>query len=262
MRLARENSVPVLLNGQGGDEALCGYRKFAFFHLRQLLARRRLFAAARHGLDSLIYGDRQLFQFWQGTRYAPRWVKRRYDPVGDLLRPQWKSMRRSAWKSKMQGITELHEHQWADLRHWSLPVLLRYQDRNSMAHSVEARVPMVDHEFVEFALTLPNESFFKRGMTKRVLVEALGDCLPASLRKRRTKLGFDTPQARWLKGRLGEQFEDRVRSCDRLEPILDREAACRAFQQYRHGSPRIPHFLLFRLTCLAVWLDRFQVQPS
>ena len=131
-----------------------------------------------------------------------------------------------------------------------------------MAHGVEARVPMVDHEFVELALTLPTQLFFKNGMTKRVLVEAMGERLPKALRDRKTKLGFDTPQARWLRGRLGELLESRVRSCDRLEPILDRERAARAFREYRDGSQKIPHFFLYRMACLAVWLDRFRVEPG
>lgn len=262
MRLARQHGVTVLLNGQGGDETLCGYRKFAFFYLRQLLGQRRLAAATGHVAGLLLRGDRQLFQFWQGVRYVPGWMRRRYDPVGELLRPTLLRKRRSAWRERMQGRHDLRSHQWADLRHWSLPVLLRYQDRNSMAHGVEARVPMVDHEFVELALTMPEEFFFRGGMTKRLLVEGIGDRLPPTLRVRRTKLGFDTPQAGWMRGRLGAALEDRVARCDRLEPLLDRRAARTLFAAYRQGSKKIPHFLLFRIACLATWLDRFAIDPD
>jgi asparagine synthase (glutamine-hydrolysing) len=262
MRLARQHGVPVLLNGQGGDEALCGYRKYAYFFLQQLWRQRRFATAARHVTATLIHGDRQLFQFWQGVRYVPSWLRRRYDPMGEILRPEVVSGRRGAWRSRMQGVQNLHEHQWADLRWWSLPVLLRYQDRNSMAHSIEARVPLVDHEFLELMLTMPEEYFFRRGMTKRLLVDALGDRLPDSLRSRRTKLGFDTPQATWLKGRLGEELEQRLLRCDRIDSLVDRRAASGAFSEYRQGSKRIPHFVLFRLACLAVWLERFAVAPN
>ena len=89
MRLAREHGVPVLLNGQGGDEALCGYRKFAFFYLKQLLSEHRYAAATSHLLGLLAFGDRQLLQFWQGTRYAPAWLRRRYDVMTDVLKPDW-----------------------------------------------------------------------------------------------------------------------------------------------------------------------------
>jgi asparagine synthase (glutamine-hydrolysing) len=262
MRLARRHSVPVLLNGQGGDEALCGYRKYAYFFLQQLTRQRRFAAAAQHVIATLIRGDRQLFQFWQGVRYVPGWLRRRYDPMDGILRPRVLDRRRQAWRSRMRDVDELHEHQWADLRWWSLPVLLRYQDRNSMAHSIEARVPLVDHELLELTLTMPEEFFFRRGMTKRLLVDALGDRLPESLRARRTKLGFDTPQAAWMKGPLGESLEGRLRQSDRMDSLVDRPAAGRAFTEFRRGSKRIPHFALFRLACLAAWMERFKVDPE
>jgi asparagine synthase (glutamine-hydrolysing) len=262
MGLARQHGVPVLLNGQGGDEALCGYRKYAYFFLRQCLAQRQLATATRHVAATFWRGDRQLFQFWQGLRYAPGWLGRRYDPLDRILRPQLLSQRREAWKSRMQGARTLHDHQWADLRYWSLPVLLRYQDRNSMAHGVEARVPLVDHEFLEFTLTVPEAFFFRRGMTKRLLVDALGTRLPRQLQDRRTKLGFDTPQASWLRGPLGEELERRLLEGQRVDSLIDRQAASGAFAEYRAGSRRVPHFLLFRMACLAIWLERFQVNPD
>ena len=260
MRLARQHDVVVLLNGQGGDESLCGYRKFVYFYLQQLLREHHYSRAFAHVLNTLRYGDRQLFQFWQGVRYIPGWMKRRYDPMAEILLPEWQALRRSAWRDRMSGLSNLHEHQWADLRHWSLPVLLRYQDRNSMAHGVEARVPMVDHEFVESALTMPEAFFFHQGMTKRLLVEGLENRLPHTLRTRRTKLGFDTPQAAWMRGDLGVELEHRVQCCDRLDTLIDRRAASQAFQRYRQGDKTIPHFALFRIACLAIWLERFQVE--
>jgi asparagine synthase (glutamine-hydrolysing) len=262
MRLARQNHVTVLLNGQGGDEAMCGYRKFAFFFLRQLLRDRRLGAAMQHTGQSLVYGDRQLFQFWQGVRYVPDWLRRRYDPFDRWLRAPLLALRRGAWRQRMQDVTQLHDHQWADLRYWSLPVLLRYQDRNSMAHGIEARVPMVDHHFLELMLTMPEEYFFRHGKTKRLLVDALGDRLPEALRRRRTKLGFDTPQGQWLRGRLGEVLEDRVRRCQPLDALVDRTACGQAFRDYRRGANDVPHFVLFRVACLAIWMERFAVCPG
>ena len=260
MRLAREHGVTVLLNGQGGDEALCGYRKYVFFYLRHLIKRGRIDQALAHVARTALRGDRQLLQIWQGTRYAPNWLRRRYDPTDGILLPDVQAQRRSAWKQRMRGAVNMHDYQWADLRYFSLPVLLRYQDRNSMAHGIEARVPMVDHEFVELALTLPEPYFFRRGMTKRLLVDAVGDAIPPSLIKRRTKLGFDTPQQTWIRGRLGTRLRELASGSERLRCLVDRTAVGRTFDAYRNGDRRIPHFVLFRLACLAVWLERFRVQ--
>ena len=88
MRLARQHGVPVLLNGQGGDEALCGYRKYAYFFLQQLLqrasivVRRRATWPTRCGTGIVSY-----FSSGKGVRYVPRWMSRRYDPMDRILRP-------------------------------------------------------------------------------------------------------------------------------------------------------------------------------
>jgi asparagine synthase (glutamine-hydrolysing) len=111
-------------------------------------------------------------------------------------------------------------------------------------------------------LTLPEQYFFRQGMTKRLLVEAMADRLPESLHRRRTKLGFDTPQARWLRGSIGDALKRRVHDCQALDDVLDREACEDAFRDYQSGATRIPHFVLFRIACLAVWMERFSVQPA
>ena len=260
MRAAKEGGVTVLLSGQGGDETLCGYRKFAFFQLQQLMQAGRFVAAMRHGFNVMTKGDQQILDFRAGLRYAPKWMRRSYDPFDDLLRNEFNARRRQAWKTRMRGVRDIQRHQWADLTEWSLPVLLRYQDRNSMAHSIEARVPMVDHRFVEFALTLPEDFLFHQGKTKRLLVEALGGTLPEEVRNRRTKLGFATPQPTWMKGQLGQALQSRVRNSSRLDQIIDTKKAAIAFDQFRKGDKRYSHLALFRIASLAIWLDRFEVE--
>ena len=81
----------------------------------------------------------------------------------------------------------------------SLPGLLRFEDRNSMAHSIEARVPFLDHRVVEFAFRLPPEMKIKGVETKRVLREAMQGVLPDDIRTRKDKLGFRAePKATWM----------------------------------------------------------------
>ena len=157
MRTVRRHGVPVLLDGQGGDEALCGYRKFAYFYLRQLIKRRSLWRAFRASVAFSLHGDGNLFKFSQGQRYLPSWLGFLRNDVAGWLTPGWRGLVRRVWSAKMNGVSSLHEHQWADFSLWSLPVLLRYEDRNSMAHGIETRLPFVDHRFVEHCLTLPEE---------------------------------------------------------------------------------------------------------
>jgi asparagine synthase (glutamine-hydrolysing) len=87
-----------------------------------------------------------------------------------------------------------------------LPSLLRFEDRNSMAHSIEARVPMLDHRVVEFAFGLPDQLKIRGVETKYVLREAMRGVLPESVRARTDKIGFRAePRATWT---LAEQHRD------------------------------------------------------
>src|SRR5439155_5920088 len=80
----------------------------------------------------------------------------------------------------------------------SMPALLRYADRNSMAHSREVRLPFLDHRVAEYALSLPTTFLYSHGTSKRVLREALQGVVPEQILSRRDKVGFQPPQAAWL----------------------------------------------------------------
>jgi len=87
---------------------------------------------------------------------------------------------------------------WHDLTMAGLPALLRYEDRNSMAFGIEARVPFLDVRLVELAVRLPDRLRVDRGVTKVVLRRAVGARLPAKVARRRDKVGFEVPQRAWL----------------------------------------------------------------
>ncbi len=80
-----------------------------------------------------------------------------------------------------------------------LPALLQVEDRMSMAHGVEARVPFLDHPLVEFAATIPADIKFKNGELKRLLKAVFSDRLPVAIRERKDKMGFPVPLNLWLK---------------------------------------------------------------
>jgi asparagine synthase (glutamine-hydrolysing) len=97
-----------------------------------------------------------------------------------------------AWRRQVRDVTRL-----------SLPTLLRYEDRNSMANSLETRLPFLDYRFVELALALPSVTKVKHGFGKRVLREAMRQRVPRLIRTARYKRGFDTPQSEWVTDGLG-----------------------------------------------------------
>ncbi len=180
--------VTVVLDGQGGDELLAGYVPYQLVYLRQLLRERRwsTFAreawAARDVLAPLIR---------RGRREA-----RRPFPGRRLLDPAWTARRRPP--EDRRPSDSLKQRLLEDVTTYSLPALLRYEDRNSMAHSLESRVPWLDQELVERILALPERAIVRDGWARVLLREGMRGRLPDKIRLRRWKVGFTTPETRWL----------------------------------------------------------------
>jgi len=257
MRAARAGDVPVLLDGQGGDETFCGYRKFAFFHLRNLLSGGRLIGGIRHAAAMGLRGDRRLFDLRAGTRYLPGPLRSRVRSLVHLREPL-QSLARHPWSARMSGVRDLQSHRVADLSAWSLPSLLRYEDRTSMAHAVEARVPFVDHELIELGLRIPPEHLFRGGRGKAVLLEAMTGVLPEAVGSRRTKMGFESPQSNWMRGTLGVDTARRIRACDAVQGWIDVESLLDDSQVTEKDWNRVQS-TRFRVASLATWIDRFDV---
>jgi asparagine synthase (glutamine-hydrolysing) len=121
----------------------------------------------------------------------------RLDPA--LLDPEFRSRSGTVTSARHQPRATLLAERREGLVRTSLPALLRYEDRNSMAFSVEARTPFLDFRLVERALALPASELVRGGWTKAVLRDSMAGILPESVRLRRDKMGFATPEVRWLR---------------------------------------------------------------
>jgi asparagine synthase (glutamine-hydrolysing) len=226
-----------MLDGQGGDELLAGYRAHLGFRLADLLTRGRLrelrdeLAGARvqHGAVALATALSRPF--------APEGLVRRVRSRarGSLAAAE---LRRHA-VPPADGSPfpdRLRRYQQLVLTWRGLPELLRYEDRNSMAHSLEARVPFLDHRLVELCFSLPPDELIRGGETKSVLRRALGDLLPPTVRARRDKVGFVTPEAHWLRGPLGDLAADVFASQRfRERGFVNAAAARRRLERHRAG---------------------------
>ena len=139
-----------------------------------------------------------------------------------------------------------------------MPMQLKWADRNSMAHSVECRVPFLDHRIVEFAMGLPTEMKMHRSGRKRILREAMAEVLPPKISRRQDKMGFVTPEEAWVRGQASDWF---------------RKAAGEAIEQ-THGliNPKFVNvanemidgrhtfsFQLWRIICFSRWMERYGV---
>lgn len=194
MKAVGASEVTVLLDGQGGDELFGGYHHHFYKYARALVLRGKLAAYRRlveewcaiKGLDV-----RQVKRtVWDDVKLYLK-LKLGYQLPGPPHITAW-----NAAPSLMEVLQ-------VDLRSFIMPSLLRYEDRNSMAFGIEARLPFLDYRIVEFALTLPDSYKIREGWQKYILRMAMPD-LPEKIRYRKDKKGFTTPHDAWI-----QQFRDR-----------------------------------------------------
>jgi asparagine synthase (glutamine-hydrolysing) len=219
-RLARDAGVPVTLNGQGGDEVLSGYWQSYFMYLRELWARGRWISVARH-LGGALLGDGNSAILFQMPIMARRYLARSRPGIVLRLRQDdmntEKEMFREAFSLRGQA-RRLHE-----IRSLYLPRLLKWEDRNSMAFSIEGRYPFLDNELIELCLSFNPDMLYMRGWTKWLLRSGLAGFLPHKVLMRKDKIGFETPQEKWLRGPLRLELTEWLKRDRPIWEYIERE---------------------------------------
>jgi asparagine synthase (glutamine-hydrolysing) len=137
-----------------------------------------------------------------------------------------------------------------------LPGFLRYEDRNSMAWSIESRTPFMDYRLFEFVFGLPDEFIYSEGVTKKVMREAMKDVLPQKVLDRKDKMGFVSPEEVWLKGEGKEWFMDWLRYMShRLPEFVDGQRLEKEVVDII-DSKKPFNFLPWRVSVLGNWLNK------
>ena len=228
MSSAHDAGVTVLLDGQGADEPLGGYRPFDR-HLSDLMARGALVSAVREAVAANRINGLAI------PSLAGRAVAHRMPSAGRAWLRRRRDARTVSWsaRSLVRAVptepddSSLDGHLRALVGRHSLPHLLRYEDRNSMAFSIEARVPFVDYRVVEYAFTHGAALRMRDGWTKWLLRRAMLGTVPDEIVWRRDKVGFDTPERKWMdavipafRTRFDDPRSERFLDIDRVRSAL------------------------------------------
>ncbi len=270
-RLARQNGIKVVLDGQGADELMGGYGNFYADRIRKLLHPGNVYSLAKFlwsasRVQPEFSAAIVLFQSLLGT--LPMSLQNACRRVlGRGIYPDWMSRDWIACH-RLGFRPETDSHHTPCLRHSlyrslmvdSLPMLLRWQDRNSMAHSVESRVPFLTARLAEWMFRLPEEYLIANdGTRKAVLRSAMEGLVPSSVLGRRDKVAFGSPMGRWL-GRLVPWVEA-ILASDVVHhiPAFDPRGLQRSWQEVVHGRRPLGGGV-WRWISLIKWTERFDVQ--
>lgn len=268
-------SCKVVLGGQGGDEIFGGYTRYLIAYFEQCI-KAAIDGTLSNGnfvvtyesiipnLSSLRRYKPMLQDFWRSGLFEE--MDKRYfqlinrsGDLGDEIR--WDALGVyspfETFRSIFHGDNVGRQAYFDLMTHFDfktqLPALLQVEDRVSMAHGLESRVPLLDYDLVEFAATIPANIKFKNGTMKDVFKHACSSYLPRSIVDRTDKMGFPTPFIEWIRGPARDFFLDILGSRVALNrPLIDNRAVVRRLTHENKFGRALWGFL-----CLELWQRSF-----
>ncbi len=270
-KMTREAGITMALSGLGGDEVFGGY---PVFKRTAALRRLRSLGLLPPALRGLVGDAMARFRPSAATDKLPGLLRApAFDPqhtypfsrlafldpalrrllAGDVLPPNAVTAALQVrYQAGAAALPLLSQVSVAELDTYLPNVLLRDTDQMSMAHALEVRVPFLDHELVEFVLGVSDAQKFPH-TPKKLLVDALGDLLPAQV-VNRPKMGFTLPWEHWMRNELRSFCEARLRNLG-ARPLFRRDGVEALWKRFQHGDPRVNWARVWGLVVLADWLD-------
>jgi asparagine synthase (glutamine-hydrolysing) len=262
-RLAREQGAAVVLDGQGSDEIFGGYTFYEAVVLREHLARGRWAAFARELAQVARESGRTPVRVLRSHVLGP-WKRRAQELWTPRPHPWLRLERTGAGPPNREEGTDpsaLNRLLLDQTRRTNLPAVLQLQDRSSMAHGVESRVPFLDHHIVELAFRLPASYKIAGGVRKRVLREAVRPFIPAAVLSRHDRKGL-LASARWLPLREHPHtLREALGSVRLLELPWLRPAPMKRFLEDYLAGRHEEGSAVWRLYTASRWLDAFHPAP-
>lgn len=268
-------SRKVLLGGQGGDEIFGGYTRYLIAYFEQCI--KSAIEGTTHLGNFIVTYESIIPNLAALQNYKP--LLKHFFKEGlfeSLDKRYYRLIDRSSefkneilWNelgsySPFENFIEIFhgsnvgkESYFDKMTHFDfktlLPALLHVEDRMSMAHGVESRVPFLDHPLVEFAATMPSNIKFKDGSLKRILIESMRHWLPQEVSERKNKMGFPVPLNEWLKKDLKPFIHDLFSSKSFKERgFFDQKAVLENLNTESKFGRKV-----WGIACLELWLKIF-----
>lgn len=264
-QLAGKEKVKVMLDGQGSDEYLAGYDGFYSAYFNELARSGSLIKLIKEFRESKKFRNYSYFKILKifGNAILPMQIK---EVLKKLLghktqSPSWLNIKKymnskNRFNQEFGSIRDLSVDQ---LSKKGIRALLHWEDRNSMAYSIEARVPFLDYRLVEFTLSMPSNMKIRNGITKYLLRESMTGVLPEDVRKRQDKLGFTTDTDKWMTVDKPKQFRGLlVQAIERSSDLISSDVLIEFDRACSERKPVPGH--VWRIICFGIWLDVFNVK--
>jgi asparagine synthase (glutamine-hydrolysing) len=268
MKLAKNAGIKVILDGQGGDEIFGGYASlYASFFLNLFKdIKLHYFIKELINLKNSPVNLRNLIILIVriiSAKYLPASIKikvlSKMYPELSYINPNF--LKKFCKRDPIKNLNALsfNENCYIWFGRGNLQQLLKYEDRNSMAHSIEARVPFSDDiKLIEFVFSIPGIYKIRFGWSKYILREAMKDLLPEKILKRKDKIGFATPEKKWL----AEISEDLKKLLDYENPYIKTKELIQKLDELIKRLPDHGLNILWRIINVILWMKIFNVEPK
>jgi asparagine synthase (glutamine-hydrolysing) len=252
MKTAKDNGITILLDGQGGDEILLGYGKYYGSYLLTKFKEEGLLnfvnCLRNSGANNKQLSFKNALKFMAGSA-LPSLRFKYYMQQQNYLNSKPPTPEHLSLYSK--ASLDIFKLQKLEIESTNLPVLLCYEDKNSMAHSIETRLPFLDYRVVEAALALPGEYKIHQGWSKWILRKGMEKRMPHSIAWRKNKFGFEAPEQLWQK-----QHQQTMLSSIKQSPLLQSISNSKKLEQQ---YPNLDIRSQWRLYSIALWEKAFGV---
>lgn len=263
MKLAKENGVKVLLDGQGGDELFAGYPHHFPVYWNELLGHFHLGKFFQEYFNYEMSANR--FSFLLKNYLKNNWMQKipfdvykKIHPEINFLNPDIlnENKNRIEWFYAQQA-NSLNETLSKEFYNSQMKTYLKCEDRCSMWHSVESRTPFADDiNLIEYVFQIPSSYKIKNGASKYLLREAFGNILPEKIKNRKDKMGYVTPNNQWIR-----EIKNEVKPyfTNDLKDYLDIDLLMKNYDDFFNPKTDVENYRIFKFISFAVWKKVFNL---